>query len=268
MGPAGKTPGTGAAVSEPVGHPRGRIFEDPDPSSRGRLVPDRLPDVSVVVPTYNERDTLPELAQALHRALKEGYELVVVDDSSPDGTADVARGLGRSFPVRVVQRPGKQGLASAVLEGARAACGSVVVVMDADLSHPPHAVPRLVEAVRSGAEVAVGSRYAPGGGIRAWPVRRRLMSRVAVVLARWWLGERVRDPVSGFFAVRRELLLDPHLQGLGYKILLEVLSRNRGRRVVEVPYVFTDRRGGRSKLGPREVWDYLRLLWRLRRSIR
>jgi len=239
MGPAGKAPGAGAAVPEPVGHPRGRIFEDPDASSRGRLVPDRLPDVSVVVPTYNERDTLPELVQALHRALGEGYEVVVVDDSSPDGTADLARELARSYPVRVVQRPGKHGLGSAVLEGARAASGSVVVVMDADLSHPPDAVPRLVETVRSGADVAVGSRYAPGGGIRAWPLHRRLMSRVAVVLARWWLREKVQDPVSGFFAVRRELLLDPHLHGLGYKILLEVLRRNRGRRVVEVPYVLS-----------------------------
>jgi len=222
-------------------------------------------EVSVVIPTYNERETLPELAERLHRSLRSGYEVVVVDDASPDGTADLAEELGRRYPVRVVRRPGKLGLASAVLEGARAASGRWVAVMDADLSHPPEDVPRLVSALRSGADVAVGSRYTPGGGVRDWPLRRRLMSRVAVLLARLWLGERVRDPVSGFFAVRRELLLDPSLEGLGYKILLEVLARNRKGRVVEVPYVFTDRRGGRSKLGPQEVWDYLRLLWRLRR---
>lgn len=220
-------------------------------------------EVSVVVPTYNERETLSELVGRLHRALGGGYEVVVVDDSSPDGSADLARELGRRYPVRVVQRPGKLGLGSAVLEGARAASGRWVVVMDADLSHPPEVVPQLVDALRTGAELAVGSRYVVGGGVRDWPWRRRLMSRVAVALARLWLRERVRDPVSGFFAARRELLLDPTLEAIGYKILLEVLVRNRGRCVVEVPYVFTDRRGGRSKLGAGEVWNYLRLLWRL-----
>ncbi len=218
----------------------------------------------MVVPTYNERDTLPELVERLHRALGGGYELVVVDDSSPDGTAEVAEELAARYPVRVVRRPGKLGLGSAVLDGARAAAGPVVVVMDADLSHPPEAVPELARALRAGADVAVGSRYVPGGGVRGWPVRRRVMSRVAVLLARVWLGERVRDPVSGFFAVRREALLDRSLQGLGYKILLEVLARHRGCRVAEVPYVFADRRAGRSKLGAHEVWNYLRLLWRLR----
>ncbi|MDQ7800797.1 MAG: polyprenol monophosphomannose synthase [Armatimonadota bacterium] len=220
-------------------------------------------EVSVVVPTYNERETLSELVGRLHQALGSGYEVVVVDDSSPDGTAELARELGRQYPVRVLQRPGKLGLGSAVLEGARAASGRWVVVMDADLSHPPEVVPELVDALRSGAELAVGSRYVPGGGVRDWPWRRRLMSRVAVALARLWLRERVSDPVSGFFAARRELLLDPSLEGIGYKILLEVLVRNRGRSVVEVAYVFTDRRGGRSKLGAGEVWNYLRLLWRL-----
>ncbi len=219
----------------------------------------------MVVPTYNERDTLPELVERAHGALGDGYELVVVDDSSPDGTAEVAEELAARFPVRVVRRSAKLGLASAVIEGARAARGGLVVVMDADLSHPPEAVPDLVRALRSGADVAVGSRYVPGGGVRDWPLRRRLMSRVAVALARVWLREPVRDSVSGFFALRRELLLDGSLQGLGYKILLEVLVRHRGRPVVEVPYVFTDRRGGRSKLGAGEVWNYLRLLWRLRR---
>ncbi len=217
----------------------------------------------MVVPTYNERDTLPELVRRLHGALGGAYELVVVDDGSPDGTAELARDLSGQYPVRVLQRPGKLGLGSAVLEGARAASGRWVVVMDADLSHPPEVVPELVDALRSGAELAVGSRYVSGGGVRDWPWWRRLMSRVAVLLARWWLRERVLDPVSGFFAVRRELLLDPSLEGIGYKILLEVLVRNRGRSVVEVPYVFTDRRGGRSKLGAGEVWNYLRLLWRL-----
>jgi len=225
-------------------------------------------EVSVVVPAYNERDTLPELVDRLHRALGSGYEVVVVDDASPDGTSQVAEVLGRRYPVRVVRRPGKLGLGSAVLEGARAAFGRFVVVMDADLSHPPETAPQLLAALRSGAEVAVASRYVAGGGVRDWPWRRRLMSRVAVLLARWWLREPRCDPVSGFFGVRRELLLTPSLQGLGYKILLEVLAHHRSRKVVEVPYVFTDRRGGRSKLTAGEVWNYLKLLWHLRACCR
>jgi dolichol-phosphate mannosyltransferase len=220
--------------------------------------------VSVVVPTYNERDTLPELVVRLAQALGGGYEVVVVDDASPDGTAEVAGELARTYPVRLVRRPGKFGLASAVADGARAARGTVVVVMDADLSHPPEAVPALVAALEGGADVAVGSRYVPGGGVERWPLHRRWMSRVAVWLARAWLGQRVSDPVSGFFALRRDWLVDASLEGVGYKVLVALLARNPTARVVEVPYTFTDRRGGRSKLRAHEVWNYLRLLWRLR----
>ncbi len=224
--------------------------------------------VSVLLPTYNERDTLPELVARLAQTLGADHEVVVVDDASPDGTAEVARGLARTHPVRVVRRPTKLGLASAVVEGARAARGAVVVVMDADLSHPPEVVPALVGAIEGGADLAVGSRYVPGGGVDRWPVYRRWMSRLAVWLARAWLGQQVRDPVSGFFAVRRERLAAATLEGVGYKVLLALLAGNRGARVVEIPYTFTDRRGGRSKLGAREVWNYLRLLWRLRTAAR
>ncbi len=224
--------------------------------------------VSVVLPTYNEREALPELVGRLARALRGGYEVVVVDDASPDGTAEVARELARTHPVRVVWRPAKLGLASAVVDGARAARGAVVVVMDADLSHPPEVVPALVEAVERGADVAVGSRYLPGGGVDRWPLHRRWMSRVAVWLAGACLGPRISDPVSGFFALRRDWLVGARLEGVGYKVLLALLAENRRARVVEIPYTFTDRRAGRSKLGGREVWNYLRLLWRLRREWR
>jgi dolichol-phosphate mannosyltransferase len=227
----------------------------------------QAPAVSVIVPTYNERETLPELVARLRGACRDGLEVVVVDDASPDGTAQVAEQMaGSGAPVCLLRRAGKSGLATAVLAGARASRGEIVVVMDADLSHPPEAVPALVGAVRAGADIAVGSRYVPGGEIRNWSWRRRLMSRVAVWLARKVLRERTRDPVSGFFAARREWLADGSLRGLGFKILLEVLAHARGARIAEVPYTFTDRRGGASKLGPAEVWNYLRLLWRLRRQ--
>ncbi|MBI4278547.1 MAG: polyprenol monophosphomannose synthase [Armatimonadetes bacterium] len=228
-----------------------------------------MPDLSVVVPTYNEREMLPLfLARIADVARGLPLEVVVVDDNSPDGTADAAGALGRQyagrFALQVVRRPGKVGLATAVLDGAKAARAPVVAVMDCDLSHPPELLPRLLEAVRGGAGIAVASRYVPGGGIRDWPLWRRGVSRVATLMARLVLGGRVRDPVSGFFAARREILTGPTYWGMGFKILLEVLARAPRARVVEIPYVFVDRAVGRSKLSKGEMSTFLRLLWRLR----
>ncbi|MFN3803935.1 MAG: polyprenol monophosphomannose synthase, partial [Pyrobaculum sp.] len=156
---------------------------------------------TVVVPTYNEAENLPELVERLHRALGGGYEVVVVDDNSPDGTGEVARRLGERYPVRVVARERRLGLSTAVVEGARAAGGEVVVVMDADLQHPPELVPELIRHAKNGC-LAIASRYVRGGGIRRWPFVRRVISRGAVMLARLLLPEArpIRDPVSGFFA--------------------------------------------------------------------
>ncbi len=225
--------------------------------------------VTIVLPTYNERETLPILLRRLGEIVAQAgadCEAVVVDDSSPDGTAEAAARaaapLRSTLPVTVLTRPAKSGLASAVLEGVRRSRGDVIVVMDSDLSHPPEVVPRLLGAVAAGADVAVGSRYVAGGGIGRWPVWRRVLSGGATLLARAVLGVRVRDPLSGFFAARRDLFARARLEGVGYKLLLELLAAGRPR-VTEVPYVFTERAGGRSKLGGGEILNYLRLLGRL-----
>jgi dolichol-phosphate mannosyltransferase len=222
--------------------------------------------ISVVVPTYNEAENLPELLERLDRALAgRSYEVVVVDDGSPDGTAEVARRLAGRYPVRVLVREGRRGLSSAVVEGARAAGGDVVVVMDADLQHPPELVPKLAEAAGRGC-LAVASRYVKGGGVEGWPWHRRLVSRGAVLLARILLPEAraVRDAVSGFFAYRRECVANVKPTGL-YKILLDVLVQCKPRCVVEVPYLFGLRTRGRSKLGTRHIADYLRQVLALAR---
>jgi dolichol-phosphate mannosyltransferase len=228
-------------------------------------------DATVVVPTYNERATVPGLLRGLASAVGGGpgtCEVLVIDDSSPDGTGQVAAGVAAEIqnvlPVIVITRPGKSGLASAVLEGVRRARGRVIVVMDSDLSHPPDSVPALLRAVAGGADIAVGSRYVSGGGVRRWPWRRRVMSWGATRLARGALGVRAADPMSGFFAARRRLFEDAPIQGLGYKILLELLVLHPAASIVEVPYVFTERADGRSKLDAAEVVNYLRLLGRLR----
>ncbi len=226
--------------------------------------------LSVIVPTYNEARSLPELAGRLFAALQEAGlegELIVVDDGSPDGTGTLAEELARRYPMQVLHRPAKVGLASAVLEGMARGRGQILVVMDADLSHPPEVVPRLVAPILAGeADLAVASRYVRGGGVARWPWFRRFVSWGANLLARPLVP--VHDATSGFFAVRREVVEGVDLNPIGFKIGLEVMVKGCYRRFVEVPYTFEDRRYGKSKFGLREVFHYLRQLLALSRSRR
>lgn len=196
---------------------------------------------------------MPRLASAL--ASRPTWELIVVDDGSPDGTADLAESYADTHPVRVVRRPGKAGLASAVLAGFAEARGDVLVVMDADLSHPPEAVPRLASAIEEGADLAVGSRYVTGGGTEDWPLKRRVVSRAACLMGNVLVP--IRDCTSGFFAIRRSALDGVKLNPIGFKIGFEVMARGRYKKAVEVPYVFRDREHGKSKFGRREVMQYV-----------
>ena len=212
--------------------------------------------ISVVVPTYNEAGSLPLLAGRLAAAMSgRDWELVVVDDGSPDGTADLAEKLAATMPIRILRRAGKAGLASAVIAGMKLARGDILVVMDADLSHPPEVVPALVDALDAGADLAVGSRYTTGGGTMDWPMTRRVVSRVACYMGSVLVP--VRDATSGFFAVRRAAIDGVHLNAIGFKIGLEVIARARTKRIVEIPYTFRDREHGASKFGRREVGQYL-----------
>lgn len=208
------------------------------------------------MPTYNEAGSLPPLIERLAKALAgREWELVVVDDGSPDGTADIAERLAAAQPVRVVRRAGKAGLASAVIAGFAAAQGDVLLVMDGDLSHPPEVVPQLVDAIANGAELAVGSRYVKGGGTMDWPLRRRIVSRTACILGN--VVVPVHDCTSGFFAIRRTVIEGVKLNAIGFKIGFEVMARGHYTRWVEVPYTFRDREHGKSKFGQREIGQYL-----------
>ena len=195
---------------------------------------------------------MPRLASAL---AAQAWELIIVDDGSPDGTADLAESYANVHPVVVVRRPGKAGLASAVLAGFAKARGEVLVVMDADLSHPPEAVPRLVAAIEDGADLAVGSRYVAGGGTEDWPLKRRVVSRAACLIGNILVP--IRDCTSGFFAIRRSALDGVKLNPIGFKIGFEVMARGRYKKAVEIPYVFRDRELGKSKFGRREIGQYL-----------
>ena len=195
---------------------------------------------------------MPRLAQAL---VAREWELIIVDDGSPDGTADLAESYAPAHPVRVVRRPGKAGLASAVLAGFAQARGDLLVVMDADLSHPPEALPRLVDAIANGADLAVGSRYVKGGGTADWPLKRRVVSRAACLMGNVLVP--IRDCTSGFFAIRKSAIEGVKLNPIGFKIGFEVMARGRYKKAVEVPYVFRDRELGKSKFGRREILQYL-----------
>ncbi len=227
--------------------------------------------LSVIVPTYNERTRLPELLDsilAVFEANRLAGEIVVVDDNSPDGTAEVAEAYASRGPVRVLRRPGKLGLGSAVMDGFAVATGSVLGVIDADLSHPPGMLPYMLQTLGNRrADVVIASRYIPGGGTLKWPIWRLVMSRFACMLARPITP--VRDATSGFFLIARDAIRDVQIVSGGFKICLELLIRSSPRVVVEIPYMFTDRTVGASKMNLREASGYLKqlvLLWRYQRA--
>jgi dolichol-phosphate mannosyltransferase len=232
---------------------------------------DRIPALSLIVPTYNERDRLAELVADAFTAFRNrglDAEIIVVDDNSPDGTGIIADALAAEHPVRVVHRSGKLGLGTAVLAGFNIARAPIVGVIDADFSHPPGMIPDLIAIMtESGADFVVGSRYIAGGGTRNWPIRRLLMSRLACLLARPLTP--VTDATSGFFFIRRSLARGVTTSLSGFKICLELLVRGRPSLVVEVPYLFEGRMAGQSKMNGKEAFGYLVQLvelWQFRRA--
>jgi dolichol-phosphate mannosyltransferase len=217
------------------------------------------PDLSIVVPTYNERERLAELVDAVLAAGHDAslaIEIVIVDDNSPDGTGVLADEIAKTRPIKVVRRAGKLGLGTAVVAGFAVATAPVVGVMDADFSHPPALVPKLLAAMKSTkADVVVASRYIAGGSTPDWPWSRRLLSRVGCLLARPIAP--IRDAASGFFLIRADLARTVRIQAGGFKICLELLVRGAPNRVVEIPYRFADRELGESKMSMREASGYL-----------
>ncbi len=222
--------------------------------------------VSVVVPTYREAENLTELIPRISLALAGGKmvgEIIIVDDDSRDGTVEVCASLREQHNLVLETRKEDRGLATAVLHGMERAQGEVLVVMDADLSHPPERLPEIVRAIQRGADMAVGSRYVAGGETDSqWGFLRWLNSRVATLLARPLTP--IADPMAGFFAVHRDTLRRAtHLDPIGYKVGLEILVKCGCRIVEEIPIRFRDRVRGDSKLNLRQQWSYLRHLKRL-----
>lgn len=251
------------------------------PVPTGELVVQELPhsrsiEFSLVVPTRNESRNLPELIRLLKPAIAsevgDSYEIIIVDDDSPDETWKVAADMAANDDHLVaLRRTDERGLATAVVRGWQAASGNLLGVIDADLQHPPEVTARLIAAMRNGADLAVGSREADGGGTSDWSFVRLLISRGSRALGKVLLPgvlSRVSDPMTGFFIVRRTAIQNVLLAPCGYKILVELLVRSHIQGIVEVGYVFRSRQQGESKASAMVFIDYIQHLMRLRASAR
>ena len=229
---------------------------------------------SLVIPTYMEAGNINRIVRTLTRLLDESipgdYELILVDDNSPDGTWEVALSMTSEFPqLQVMRRENERGLSSAVIRGWQNSRGQILGVIDGDLQHPPHILLQLLNAIQKKADLAVASRHVNGGGVSSWSFIRRLLSRGAQLLGLMILPRvtgRVSDPMSGYFMVRRSCIEDTIFNPIGYKILLEVLGRGKVDEIAEVGYVFCERQDGESKVSWKHYLDYIRHLLRLRFS--
>ena len=216
--------------------------------------------LTIIIPTLNEAGNIDQLLESLTKELSReelSAQILVVDGGSTDGTQDKVQSWHSKASVRLLESDGKRGLAGDVLFGASEAKSDVLLVMDADLSHPSEKVPELVRHVLSGDyDMVIGSRYVKGGEIIGWPWRRKFVSRVATILTRFIT--KIRDPLAGFFAIRRDHLLKVDPKACGFKIGLEALvAGGKKMRVLEIPITFQDRVQGKSKMGIRQIFLFL-----------
>ncbi len=221
--------------------------------------------ISIIIPTLNERDALGflfgELRETLARIPGYEFEIIIVDDGSIDGTREFVSSFKNfPWPLKLIER-NKRGLSTAILEGFKNARGEILAVMDADLSHPPEIIPKLLDALKN-SDIVIGSRHIYGGGVEEWPFARKMFSRFATALARP-ISSGVRDPLSGFFFIKKSTLKNADLKPLGYKILLEIIVKCAPLKIIEIPYTFRNRSVGRSKLNWKVTIDYFRHLIRL-----
>ena len=225
--------------------------------------------VSIVTPTYNERQNLPGLVTELFEIVGKDpdidLELIIVDDNSPDGTGEAAELLTRKFPIKVIHRKGKMGLGSAVMEGFMLSTRDYLGVMDADLSHDPIIIPEMISSLKDN-DIVIGSRFNAESTVENWRFDRKLLSQVGVWLARRLT--RVADPLSGYFFLHRSVLAGVSLTSPGYKILFEILVKGKYAKVKEIPFRFRAREFSASKLNSQEYFLFIKQLlvfsWRKR----
>ena len=220
-------------------------------------------DLSIIIPTYNEKDNIQILLEKINEEFENNKingEVIIVDDGSPDGTGEIVDELRKKYEnLKVIHRKGKLGLSSAVLEGFKIGDGSILGVMDADLSHPPEKILEMFRIINNdGADFVIGSRYVNGGKIEGWGIKRKIMSKGATLLARVFTS--VKDPMTGFFMIKRESIKDKKLNPKGFKILLELIIKADYNKIKEIPITFVNRTKGKSKADFKEIFSYLKNL--------
>ncbi|WP_371504374.1 glycosyltransferase [Nitrosopumilus adriaticus] len=235
----------------------------------------KKPQVSIIIPTYNESQNIVNVLKSIGDIIPKNIltQAIVVDDNSPDGTGKIVEDYLKNvkkiagYTVDIIHRTTKNGLSSAILSGIQRASGETIVVMDSDLSHPPQIIPKMIEALKQyQCDMVIASRYITGGKINGWNKKRKLISKVATVIAKKGLDIKTNDPMSGFFAFRKGILKGLKFDALGYKILLEILVKKRGISVKEIPYTFQNRTLGSSKLDSSIIVDYVKSVWKLYHS--
>jgi len=243
-------------------------------AEEGRLVSGRGTQVSIIIPTYNESQNILKILKSIGDILPKNIlaEAIVVDDNSPDGTGKIVENYLKEFKritgytIDVIHRTAKKGLSSAILNGIQQAKGDTIVVMDSDFSHPPQIIPRMLDALRKyQCDIVIASRYVKGGKISGWPIKRKLLSKLATAIAKKGLGVSTADPMSGFFAFKRHIIKGLKFDAIGFKMLLEILVKTKGATVREIPYTFTDRKFGSSKVTLSTAYDYANSVWKLYR---
>ncbi len=230
--------------------------------------------VSVIIPTYNESENIIQVLKSIGEHLPKDVEVeaIVVDDNSPDGTGKVVEDYITDtrnevgYSIDIIHRGAKSGLSSAILDGIQHSSAETIVVMDSDFSHPPKIIPQLLEEIKtSDYDIVIASRYTAGGEVSGWSTKRKLISKGATGIAKAGLGVNESDPMSGFFAFKRKILEGIKFDAIGYKMLLEILVKTKGAKVKEIPYTFTDRTRGSSKLDSSTMFDFVTSVWKLYR---
>ena len=230
------------------------------------------PQISIILPTYNESQNIVSILELIGKNIPKGVstQTIVVDDNSPDGTGKIVEEYISEIKkiaentIDVIHRKAKNGLSSAILNGIQSAKGETIIVMDSDFSHPPQILPKMIEAFKKyQCDLVVASRYITGGGIQGWTTKRKLMSKVATIIATKGLGVKTKDPMSGFFAFKKNIIKELNLDAIGYKFLLEMLVKTKGINVKEIPYTFENRKFGSSKLDSSTIIDYLKSVLKL-----
>ena len=230
--------------------------------------------ISIIVPTYNESQNIIQILKSIKDNLPKNIisQTIVVDDNSPDGTGKIVDEYLKNIKkitdntIEIIHRKAKDGLGSAILKGIQQAKGDMIVVMDSDFSHPPQIIPKLIESIKKyQCDIAVASRYTNGGKIQGWSLKRKLMSKFATLIAKRGLGIETKDPMSGFFAFKKNIIKELNIDAIGYKILLEILVKTKNVTIKEIPYTFQDRELGDSKLGIKTIIDYYKSVWKLYR---